>query len=383
MKVSLITFADLGAKENLKTPDILPVIEELARRNQLVQIICRVNRGFSLAPTWGAVPILWHYVLGVVRRIPLHTLDMRLVQESIFDNRAKRIIQDSDVAVFHFDYFAPKTMKEARRRGARIVGIAATAHPAYNARLEKEEGARLGVTNTNNLHYHKRVARLDGGATPDYLIVHSDFVRATYIQEGFPPDRILVAPLDIDAERFAPSNSADDKEFMVLYVGQSTILKGLEYLFAAWKSMLIRDEARLVVAGGYSDMPTSLRRRYNAIVKNNPSIRWIRFAKRPQELYQQASVLVLPSLSEGFGRVTLEAMACGIPVITTEHAQGIVEDGVSGFIVPIRDSAAIADKIEYLYKNPAARKRMGDAAREAVIRKERFALRVADYIGAV
>ena len=79
-----------------------------------------------------------------------------------------------------------------------------------------------------------------------------------------------------------------------------------------------------------------------------------------------------PSLTEGFGRVTLEAMACGVPVITTENARGIVEDGKSGFVVPIRDARALGEKIEYLYSNRDAASRMGGEARASVERKEPF-----------
>ena len=76
-------------------------------------------------------------------------------------------------------------------------------------------------------------------------------------------------------------------------------------------------------------------------------------------------VFVFPSLFEGFGLVILEAMAQGLPVITTSHTVGpdIIEDGVDGFIVPIRSSEAIAEKLELL---AADRPRL-EAMREAAI----------------
>jgi glycosyltransferase involved in cell wall biosynthesis len=127
-------------------------------------------------------------------------------------------------------------------------------------------------------------------------------------------------------------------------------------------------------------MPPAVARRYNVRIKDNPSIEWVPFTKQPETLYQRASVVVLPSLSEGFGRVTLEAMACGVPVITTTAATGIVEDGVTGYIVEPRNAPAISEKIEYLFKERQVRKRMGEAAREAVLRKEPFACRVVDFL---
>jgi len=74
--------------------------------------------------------------------------------------------------------------------------------------------------------------------------------------------------------------------------------------------------------------------------------------------------LVLPSLADGFGMVVPQAMACGLPVIVTENvgAADIVTDGVDGYVVPIRDVAALKEKIRYLYEDPAARQRMSAAA---------------------
>jgi glycosyltransferase involved in cell wall biosynthesis len=62
-----------------------------------------------------------------------------------------------------------------------------------------------------------------------------------------------------------------------------------------------------------------------------------------------SDVLVLPSLVEGFAHVILEAMACGVPVVTTHHtcAPDVMVDGEHGFIVPVGDAGAIADRIAW------------------------------------
>jgi glycosyltransferase involved in cell wall biosynthesis len=64
-------------------------------------------------------------------------------------------------------------------------------------------------------------------------------------------------------------------------------------------------------------------------------------------------VLVLPSLFEGFGLVLVEALSQGLPIIATSHtgAPDIIEDGREGFIVPIRSSEAIAEKLECLQQD--------------------------------
>jgi len=372
MSASIITFADLGKRENLKTASILPFITLLHKKGELKQVICRINKGFSFKNTFGAIPILLHYGVHLLGRVPFLPVDARLVEEDIFDMRAAHQLQKTDVAFFHYDYLAPKTIRVAKAQGAVTVGLAVTAHLATNARLESEELERLGGTGAGDLHYHKRLARLNRGEAPDYLIAQSEFVKETYAREGFVRERIFVAPVDVDMERFHPAETPYEGLFTVVYVAQTTILKGLQYLLEAWSDVSIPN-ARLIIAGGYSDMPLSLAQRYDEIIRNNKSIEYIPFEKNPEELYRRASVMVLPSLTEGFGRATLEAMACGTPVITTENARGIVEDGVSGFVVPIRDSQALKEKIEYFSKNESARSQMGIAAREAALRKPSFA----------
>ena len=106
---------------------------------------------------------------------------------------------------------------------------------------------------------------------------------------------------------------------------------------------------------------------------------------RPEiaDVYRHADVFVFPSLIEGLGLVVLEAMASGLPVITTPNGPGeVVRDGVDGFVVPIRDVAAIVDKLEYLRTHPEERRRMGRNARERALSFTwaRYQTRVLDLI---
>jgi glycosyltransferase involved in cell wall biosynthesis len=81
--------------------------------------------------------------------------------------------------------------------------------------------------------------------------------------------------------------------------------------------------------------------------------------------YTSASVFVLPSLVEGLPLVLLEAMSCGIPIITTKNAGGLdlITDGVEGFVLDARDTEALKEKILWCYQNPQALAEMGRAAR--------------------
>jgi glycosyltransferase involved in cell wall biosynthesis len=78
----------------------------------------------------------------------------------------------------------------------------------------------------------------------------------------------------------------------------------------------------------------------------------------------RAGVLVLPSIEEGLALVQAQAMACGCPVIATPHAGAVdlFADGREGFIVPVRDPEAIADRLARLHGDPELRAAMGEAA---------------------
>jgi len=94
-----------------------------------------------------------------------------------------------------------------------------------------------------------------------------------------------------------------------------------------------------------------------------PGVRMMGFLGTPAAAYQQADIFVFPSLEEGSALVTYEAMACGLPVVTTPNAGSLVRDGVEGFIVPIRDPDALAERIEQLRADARLRQEMGRAAR--------------------
>jgi glycosyltransferase involved in cell wall biosynthesis len=231
-------------------------------------------------------------------------------------------------------------------------------------------------------YYEQLLSRFDHVNRFDYVIALSDFVKRTYEQVGFPAERIFVAYPDVDIRRFTPARKRGNV-FRVMYMAYTKPLKGLQYLLKAWDDIKLPD-AELVIVGEYATgMPDILKKRFAEIAQRNSNIRWIGDTQRAEDLYHEASVFVLPSLSEGFGKVTLEAMASGLPVITTENAAGIVEDGKTGFVVPIRNARAIGEKIEYLYHDREALVQMGENARYAAEHKKPFGEAVFDIYRAI
>jgi glycosyltransferase involved in cell wall biosynthesis len=366
MSLSIVTFAQLGSKPNLKTPDIKPVIETFAAEKQLKQIVCFYEKDFSFKNT---VTVMPRWLSFALRKLGVS----RQGSEAVFDTIASFRLRKANVTLIHPPQF-PRTIAAAKRKGSIVLGLVVEAHPLLNRQLQSEEGALLKVEVTERHPWMQSVATAIEQS--DYLIAPSDFVKKSYVDAGFPEDKIYVAHFDINAEKFKPSSRPKDEIFRVVYVADTQPLKGLHYLLEAW-SILNLKNAELVIAGSLS-VPEALKERYLKTIHEHPSISWVGHVSNPGEYYEKASAFVFPSLTEGFSRAIMEAQASGLPVITTENAPGLVVDGVNGFIVPIRDATALAQKIEYLYSHRDHAEVMGQTARHMIETKKSFGKAVYD-----
>ncbi len=217
-------------------------------------------------------------------------------------------------------------------------------------------------------------SRIVGAA--DRLVAANDVERAQLIGEyGAEPVRIASIPCGVDTDLFRPGTSAAARAALgleegplLLYVGRIAPIKGLATLLDAVARLSARIHGlRLLVVGGEADEPLdgheiTLRRRMAALGIAG-AVRFV--GAQPQhalrDFYVAADALVLPSYYESFGMVALEAMACGTPVIAS-RVGGLtttVRDGVTGFLVPEGDVAALAERIEHLLADPDLRWRIG------------------------
>lgn len=280
------------------------------------------------------------------------------LSDTLFDRAACRHLGTPDI--FHvFNNYGYDSLPLARERGAITIVERASAHPDVQAAILREEYARHGLT------YPDRYTRLNQRVVAeydraDYIMVCSEFVRATMRQAGIPADKLISIQLGFDPTRFQPGPKHDDV-FRVLYAGAISLQKGLPYLLEAFTQLALPNSELLLVGRPTPDAAGFLQR-YAGHYRQRDFV--------PQadlvQFYQQASVFVLPSLQDGFGMVVYEAAACGLPVIVTEHVGAEIRDGIDGFRVPIRNSAALADRLRQLYEQPDLRAALGQAAYQYV-----------------
>ncbi|MFM9008712.1 MAG: glycosyltransferase family 4 protein, partial [Bacteroidota bacterium] len=190
-----------------------------------------------------------------------------------------------------------------------------------------------------------------------------------------PSDRIFVCPNGGDFNIPEKSSDVDDTN-RLLYIGNLQPGKGIDDLLQAICLLpeAIRSRTELTLLGAWRDGET--RQRCMDLIRSQHlpvQILGQDQSGRKFDLLSQSDLFVFPPRDpEGHPWVIVEAMAAGLPVITTDRGAitESIEDGYNGYIVPLNNPAELAGRIAELSMNPEKRKRMGDASRKRYL--ERF-----------
>jgi glycosyltransferase involved in cell wall biosynthesis len=213
--------------------------------------------------------------------------------------------------------------------------------------------------------------------TARFALQHADLLRAIsnstrkQLETWSPGKPIVQFPTWTDIEVFLKAGESDGtREPVILYAGVLTPLKGVHHLLRAFAKVVQEfPEARLEIVGRDENPEYAeelrqevLRLGLNGRVSFVGEVPQVELANR----MRRSCVFVLPSLSEGLGRVVVEAMATGTPVIGS-RVGGIpemVQEGLTGFLVPPGDEEALAERLRWVLKHPQEAEAMGRRARE-------------------
>ena len=200
----------------------------------------------------------------------------------------------------------------------------------------------------------------------DLVLVNSEWSRRGLIQQGVPADKIIEVPLAINLKPGLPAEHVmAEGPLKVLWLGSVILRKGIQYLVEAARKMQ-RQKVEFLLAG-----PLGLSRQ--AVRSFPPNMKLLGRITRDQsgQIYRQAHVFVLPTISDGFAVTQLEAMTHGLPVITTPNCGKVVTNGMDGFIVPARDSQALAEALAKLNDD---RKLLREMSSNALLTVVKFGL---------
>jgi mannosyltransferase len=224
--------------------------------------------------------------------------------------------------------------------------------------------------------------------SPDLVLSVSPSLRDRFHEGDRTGTPVVLTPNGIDTARFRPADEAERRELrrglgwpearpVVLFVGFFSRDKRPDLLFRAWRGLAPDVRATLVYVGatgsGYYEIDRSIADGIRAGAAALGRADDVVFAGPTNEIeryFRAADVFALPSVREAHPLALLEAMACGLPSVASRlpgATDVLIEDGVSGRLVPVDDEAAFAGALGGLLADRAAAARMGARAREAVL----------------
>jgi len=300
---------------------------------------------------------------------------------------------------FAYDTGALETMEWCKERGIKCVLNQMDPSRVEVDLVRSEEkqwpGWALEVIQVPEAYFARREKEW---ALADRVVVNSEFSRQALLQQGVPPEKLVVVPLcyEADKETTRPRDHGttgprdcgttglrDQKSVVsgqwsvvgsqkselstlnsqlsteplrVLFLGQVILRKGIQYLLAAAK-LLVKENIRFDVVGPIGISPKAM-----ATAPGNVTFHGRTSRDQAADWYRRSHLFVLPTLSDGFAITQLEAMAYGLPVIATPCCGEVVSDGVDGFVVPARDAGALAQTFQRYLAQPEMREAHGRAA---------------------
>lgn len=279
-----------------------------------------------------------------------------------FDWRVSRALHRSPAPVFYG--FVGSCLQSARAAHlfGKLVVTEVTAVVESHQAIVREEATRnqdwapTASLPSNDLSSHQLAYQAEVFRISDLLVVPSTFAVSSIPAQFRSKTRLANYPFPAGTVTSRPVTSA--RPLRIMFAGSLNQGKGLQYLSEALALLPFDFELTLVGSDNGGPCP--------ALDALKARGRWIRTLPNAElkDLMGDHDVLVLPSLSDSFGLVVTEALSQGTPVIVSENtgAKDRVVEGENGFIVPIRDSRAIAERLNRLDRDRELLARMSDNA---------------------
>jgi glycosyltransferase involved in cell wall biosynthesis len=187
---------------------------------------------------------------------------------------------------------------------------------------------------------------------------------------GVAPNRMVRSSSGVDAERFHPGTSTVENQLLprprVLFTGRLHPQKNLPLLLEAWSSVAIERAGSLILVGPGNDRQRLVELAESLGISNR--VQFTGGVDNPADYLRAADIFVLPSVAEGMSNSLLEAMATGLPCAVSEIGGNtdLVEEGVSGRLVPEPTPEAWTQTLHQLLDDPVKAQQLGAAARRRI-----------------
>lgn len=269
--------------------------------------------------------------------------------------------------IYGFNSASETLFRFAKKQGLKTILEQTIAPKAIELAILNEEKSNV-IFNKKQIDYsyaNKIIEReYQEWQLADVIVCPSEFVRQHTIAAGASENKCIVVPYGINLSNFIVDSPKiysflSENLLRVLFVGTVGFRKGVNYLIDAMRQLEgFPIQCRIV---GPIDA------NFEITLKNiPPNIKFIGSIPRSEIIreYTQADVFCLPSLCEGSATVIYEALAASLPIVTTYNSGSLVRNGIDGFIIPIRDSYAIATALKCFLDNPILLEKMGSEAQK-------------------
>ncbi len=322
---------------------------------------------FSDVELMVVVPPAWNDGSRTIRLERAHVSGYQLVVEPILFNGS-----------FHL-HFYPRLGRRLRAYAPDVVHIdeepynLATFHAL---RMAKEAGARALWFTWQNLkrRYPLPVRLIEryNLRQADYAIAGSDGAAAVWREKGYAGGLAVIPQFGVDPDIFFPRAVSQDVagEITIGYMGRLVREKGVDLLLTALSG--VKAKWRLIIVGAGSERERLERLADHLGIAHQISFAGVIPSMRTPAFYQELDALVLPSRSqsnwvEQFGRVLIEAMACGVPVVGSDSGEIPHVIGDAGIIFPENDAKTLENCLQRLAVDPDLRIDLGARGRERVL----------------
>ena len=285
-------------------------------------------------------------LLGVFRTIALH--------DKIVARRLERLAGQVDI-VHTWPLGALETLKTAGRLGIPTVLERCNAHTGYAMEVVQKECERLGVSLPPDQEHAFNAWKLSKEEAEyelaDRLLCPSDFVVNTFLDRGFPREKLARHQYGFDQEGFHPSPEPGGKKsgLTTLFVGVCAVRKGLHYALEAWLKSPASKDGTFLIAGEF--LPAYQEKL--APMLAHPSVKVLGHRHDIPELMRKSDILVLPSIEEGSALVTSEARGSGCVLLVSEAAGAICRHMENALVHRVGDVAALTQHFTMLHEDRA------------------------------
>lgn len=257
-------------------------------------------------------------------------------------------------------------IKKAHKKGMIVVVDHSIPSVKYMDEILTPEYERYGGKFHLNRNSHFRKILETDCKNADYILVNSDFVKKTFVKDGYSPENIKVVYLGVREDFIGLKKNYDiplGEPIKMLFVGGFNFRKGAEYVLKAIDILYERNiPFRLQILGNISEFKDEIQKHHPEKIDILGSVMYDQL----KDYYAAADMFLFPSLSEGSTRAGMEAMGIGLPVLVTENCGIPAVNDENAIVVPIKDAEAIADGVVRLYKSKELRERLGKEASKLI-----------------